>query len=381
MRQRVVGAIGISSAPSVIIADEPTTSLDVTIQAAYLRLLRQIQEEQGVAIIFITHDFGMLAKMCDRVAVMYAGRIVEMADVRTIFNRPLHEYTKALIYSVPKLEGTRSGCRSWTVSRRYCTTFRRATPSRRALRCSSAPEDALIRPELVEVEPGHWVQLGRARSPTSTGTPTSSTMDERVDRPMTQLGIAAQQRPFRSAPGIDPGADAIIQVRNLRKWYRLGAASLGFGETSYLKAVDDVSFDIERGRTFGLVGESGCGKTTTLKMLLQLERPTAGQIYFEGEEVATHVGGRPQGVPALGAGRVPGPLGLAQSAHAGRATSSASRSRSPRRWPEPDQVAGRRAAYRGRPQPVSGEPLSARVLGRPAPAHRHCPCALRSSPR
>ena len=82
MRQRVVVAIGISSSPSVIIADEPTTSLDATIQASYLRLLRQIQREPGVAIVFITHDFGIVAKMCDRVAVMYAGRIVEHADVR-----------------------------------------------------------------------------------------------------------------------------------------------------------------------------------------------------------------------------------------------------------------------------------------------------------
>lgn len=104
MRQRVVGAIGISSNPGVIIADEPTTSLDVTIQAAYLRLLKQIQAEEGVAIIFITHDFGIVAKMCDRVAVMYAGRIVETGDVRSIFNTPRHPYTQALIESVPKLE-------------------------------------------------------------------------------------------------------------------------------------------------------------------------------------------------------------------------------------------------------------------------------------
>ncbi len=104
MRQRVVGAIGISSAPSVIIADEPTTSLDVTIQAAYLRLLKQIQAEEGVGIVFITHDFGIVAKMCDRVAVMYAGKIVETGDVFQIFNTPRHPYTRALIDSVPKLE-------------------------------------------------------------------------------------------------------------------------------------------------------------------------------------------------------------------------------------------------------------------------------------
>ena len=104
MRQRVVGAIGISCNPAVLIADEPTTSLDATIQAQYLRLLRELQEATGVGIIFITHDFGIVAKMCDRVAVMYAGRIVEQGDVRQIFNNPSHPYTEALIRSVPKME-------------------------------------------------------------------------------------------------------------------------------------------------------------------------------------------------------------------------------------------------------------------------------------
>ena len=104
MRQRVVGAIGISCQPLVLIADEPTTSLDATIQAQYLKLLKDIQQDSGLAIIFITHDFGIVAKMCDRVAVMYAGKIVEMGDVRSIFNRPSHPYTEALLNSVPKME-------------------------------------------------------------------------------------------------------------------------------------------------------------------------------------------------------------------------------------------------------------------------------------
>lgn len=104
MKQRVVGAIAMSCEPHVIIADEPTTSLDVTIQAQYLRLLREIQEETGLSIIFITHDFGIVAKMCDRVMVMYAGRIVETGSVRDIFNHPSHPYTQALLNSVPKLE-------------------------------------------------------------------------------------------------------------------------------------------------------------------------------------------------------------------------------------------------------------------------------------
>ncbi len=104
MRQRVVGAIGISCEPAVLIADEPTTSLDVTIQAQYLKLLKDLQQQQNLALIFITHDFGVVAKMCDRVAVMYAGRIVEMGNVREIFNSPSHPYTEALLASVPKLE-------------------------------------------------------------------------------------------------------------------------------------------------------------------------------------------------------------------------------------------------------------------------------------
>jgi oligopeptide/dipeptide ABC transporter ATP-binding protein len=104
MRQRVVGAISISCQPKVLIADEPTTSLDVTIQAQYLRLLRELQEELDLALIFITHDFGIVAKNCDRVAVMYAGRIVEIGDVRDIFNNPSHPYTEALLSSVPKME-------------------------------------------------------------------------------------------------------------------------------------------------------------------------------------------------------------------------------------------------------------------------------------
>jgi oligopeptide/dipeptide ABC transporter ATP-binding protein len=162
MRQRVVGAIGISSAPAVIIADEPTTSLDVTIQAAYLRLLRQIQQEEGVGIVFITHDFGIVAKMCDRVAVMYAGRIVEVADVRTIFNEPLHEYTKALIGSVPKLE-EKTG-RLPQIEGQPPLLYNLPPGDSFAPRSTLTftAEDAARRPPLLEVKPDHWVQLSKS---------------------------------------------------------------------------------------------------------------------------------------------------------------------------------------------------------------------------
>lgn len=104
IRQRLVGALSLANAPQLIIADEPTTSLDVTIQAQYLRLLNELQEETGASIIFVTHDFGIVAKMCHKVAVMYAGKIVEAGPVREIFNDPSHPYTQALLSSVPKME-------------------------------------------------------------------------------------------------------------------------------------------------------------------------------------------------------------------------------------------------------------------------------------
>ena len=103
MRQRIVGAIAISCEPGLLIADEPTTSLDVTIQAQYLKLLREIQRERGLALIFITHNLGIVAHMCDSVAVMYAGRVVESGPVRRIFNAPAHPYTRALVESIPRL--------------------------------------------------------------------------------------------------------------------------------------------------------------------------------------------------------------------------------------------------------------------------------------
>ena len=107
MRQRIVGAIGISCEPRLLIADEPTTSLDLTIQAQYLALLRDLQREHGLALIFITHNLGIVAKMCDQLAVMYAGRVVESGPVSQIFNNPTHPYTEALLSSIPRMSDNR----------------------------------------------------------------------------------------------------------------------------------------------------------------------------------------------------------------------------------------------------------------------------------
>jgi oligopeptide/dipeptide ABC transporter ATP-binding protein len=107
MRQRIVGAIGISCEPRLLIADEPTTSLDLTIQAQYLNLLSELQRTHGLALIFITHNLGIVAKMCDRLAVMYAGRVVESGPVKQIFKTPMHPYTQALLSSIPRMSDSR----------------------------------------------------------------------------------------------------------------------------------------------------------------------------------------------------------------------------------------------------------------------------------
>ena len=153
MKQRVIGAIAISCAPKVIIADEPTTALDVTIQLQYLRLLKEIQAETGLAIIFITHDFGIVARMCDRVAVMYAGRIVEEAAVRDLFNRPQHPYTQALMASVPQMERTE---RLFAIDGQPPALYDLPEGCRFADRCQHA-QDVCRReyPEMTQVESGH----------------------------------------------------------------------------------------------------------------------------------------------------------------------------------------------------------------------------------
>ena len=153
MKQRVIGAIAISCEPKVIIADEPTTALDVTIQLQYLRLLKDIQAETGLAIIFITHDFGIVARMCDRVAVMYAGRIVEHANVRDLFNKPNHPYTQTLMASVPQMERTD---RLYAIEGQPPALYALPDGCRFADRCQNARELCHREyPPLFHVEEGH----------------------------------------------------------------------------------------------------------------------------------------------------------------------------------------------------------------------------------
>jgi oligopeptide/dipeptide ABC transporter ATP-binding protein len=164
MKQRVVGAIAMSGHPDVLIADEPTTALDVTIQLQYLRLLKRLQRETGMAILFITHDFGVVARMCDRVAVMYAGRIVECGDVRQVFTNPSHPYTRALITSVPSMTGPLVD-RLHTIEGQPPSLMDLPPGCRFAPRCPLADRRcAEIYPEAVTVDTGHTADCWKAGS-------------------------------------------------------------------------------------------------------------------------------------------------------------------------------------------------------------------------
>ncbi|HEY7580807.1 MAG TPA: ABC transporter ATP-binding protein [Acetobacteraceae bacterium] len=163
MKQRVVGAIAVTGHPDVLIADEPTTALDVTIQLQYLKLLKRLQQESGMAILFITHDFGVVARMCDRVAVMYAGRIVECGPVRDVFERPSHPYTQALIASVPQLSGAIG--RLATIEGQPPSLLDPPTGCRFAPRCAYADQRCrAIYPAQFTVGAGHTADCWRVAS-------------------------------------------------------------------------------------------------------------------------------------------------------------------------------------------------------------------------
>jgi peptide/nickel transport system ATP-binding protein len=267
IRQRVAGAIAISCQPSLLIADEPTTSLDVTIQAQYLRLLKDIQRETNLALIFVTHDLGIVAKLCDRVAVMYAGRIVETGTTREIFSRPRHPYTIGLLNCLPTLQRGREPL--------MAIEGQPPDLAHVPAGCSFAPRCPLgrdecgqTRPGLEPVAPGHLVACLRA--------------DETITMGATRVSEAAASAPARHPA---PDGEVVLEARGLTKHFPVQRGAIFSRTIGTVKAVDGVDFVLRRGETLGLVGESGCGKTTTARLVLCLERPSAGGIRFRGRDV------------------------------------------------------------------------------------------------
>jgi peptide/nickel transport system ATP-binding protein len=230
-KQRVMIAMAMSCNPSILIADEPTTALDVTVQDTILQLMLQLQKENDMGIMFITHDLGVIAELADKVVVMYKGRIVEQGPVLEIFSNPQHPYTKGLLACRPPLD----------------------------VRLKRLP----VVSDFMEVDTqGNIKEIDRSIADVK-----NEAIESDEERKAAHDKLYAQQ--------------PILSIRNLKTYFPL--KSDFFGKTKeWVKAVDDVTFDVYPGETLGLVGESGCGKTTLGRTVLRLVDPTGGEIVFDG---------------------------------------------------------------------------------------------------
>ena len=234
-KQRVMIAMAMSCQPSVLIADEPTTALDVTVQKTILELMQKLQKEHDMGILFITHDLGVIAELADKVVVMYKGNIVEQGNVWDIFTNPQHPYTKGLLACRPPLD------------KRY--TFLPTVSD-----FMQVDDSGNIIDNNISVE--------------------EFTKDLAIpdsDRK------AKQEKLFAQEP--------ILKIQNLKTYFPIRNGFFG-GITGHVKAVDDITFDVYPGETLGLVGESGCGKTTCGRTILRLEEPTEGQMIYKGQDIA-----------------------------------------------------------------------------------------------
>jgi peptide/nickel transport system ATP-binding protein len=284
MRQRVVGATAISCEPKLLVADEATTALDATIQAQYLALLRGLQKDLNLALLFITHDFGIVAKMCDDVAVMYAGRVVEYADVRETFNHPAHPYTVALLEAVPKVDQR--------VDRLYAIPGSPATGWTQSAGCSFASRCTLAfdrcsqeKPPLITVKAGHSSECWRAEDVYAKSMNLMRKDHADTDRSnLASRPIIRDPVVRRTRGDIERGKN-ILQIENLHVFFPVTRGPLFKRETLVIRAVDGISFEIKEGETFSIVGESGCGKTTTARAVLKVEVPTKGRVLWHGKDI------------------------------------------------------------------------------------------------
>ena len=286
MKQRVMIAIALACEPDLLIADEPTTALDVTIQAQVLELLRRLQRERGMAVMLISHDLGVVAEMAQRVAVMYAGEIVEMAGREEFFANPQHPYTRKLFASLPG--AARRGQQLEIIRGSVPPLDREFSGCRFAGRCDFAWQKCSDEvPAWSEVAPGHGVRCHLQQAAASTPSPFKG---EGWDGCAVSDSLTPTLTPTLTLPlPLVGGGDRLLEVSDLKVHFPIHKG-LFKRVAGHVRAVDGVSLSIHSGRTLALVGESGCGKTTVGKSILQLIRPTAGSVRFAGYELTQFKG-------------------------------------------------------------------------------------------
>ncbi len=237
-KQRVMIALAMSCNPDVLIADEPTTALDVTVQKAILDLMNDLKKEINAAVIFITHDLGVIAEIADRVLVMFKGKIVEQGGIGDIFLNPQHPYTKGLLACRPPLD----------------------------FRVNKLPVVSDFM-DLKKDDNGEFIISEKIKN---------------IDDLTSKIKIDANQRTQRQT--LLKTQSPILEVKNLKTWFP--SKKNFFGKTTeWVKAVDDISFEVFPGETLGLVGESGCGKTTLGRSILRLVEAKEGEVFFEGKNI------------------------------------------------------------------------------------------------
>jgi peptide/nickel transport system ATP-binding protein len=305
LRQRVMIAMALACEPKLLIADEPTTALDVTIQAQILDLLQDLKERLGMAMMLITHDMGVIAGHADRVNVMYAARVVETAEAGELFGSMHHPYTQALLASIPRLASDRDKALH-AIGGLPPDLSHPPEGCRFAARCAYATDKCReTEPPLEGKSPDHkfscWhpvdgpLQLALV----GTGGPSAADTGLTTDASAVEQGLEVADVPVvevtepvpAAAAAQAPADQPLIQVKDLVKEFPITAGAILQRKVGSVKAVSGVSFDLPAGQTLGLVGESGCGKTTIGKMIVALEQPNSGSVLLGGANVSAMRGG------------------------------------------------------------------------------------------
>ncbi len=302
-QQRVLIAMALLTNPALLVMDEPTTGLDVTVEAGILDLISELQHEFGTTILYISHNLGVVSRVADRVAVMYAGEMVEQGSVQDIFLHPQHPYTIALLGCIPKISASRQSRSLQPIRGRVPALYETQKGCVFEPRCDRAREHCrLEHPGIEKSADGHLVRCFYADSPDpaelkalQAGPAEAKLSPSGVDLVNNSVNSLIDLLPATTK--LSASYDLVLKIEGLKTYYKAqeqGLAGLaGKHKKGFVKAVDDVNLMVWKKSTLGIVGESGCGKTTLAKCVAGLVSPSAGKMDFLGVDVARIVEQRP----------------------------------------------------------------------------------------